>query len=123
MGKYAPDATLDQELDYIALSDYMCACSGSPTTFSDAYTNLMLAKVAMSAGDFTKGNDVNGRKVTMSAKTSVPITNSGTCLAVALVNASASSLRFVTTATSQVLTAGGTVDFPAGWKINIQTPV
>jgi hypothetical protein len=122
MAKFAPDNTLDQELDYIALSDYMCACSGSPITFADAYTNLMLAKVAMAGGDFTKADDTSGRKLSMAAKTGVSITNSGTCLAVALVNASGSTLRWVTTATSQVLTAGGTVDFPANWKINIQDP-
>jgi hypothetical protein len=113
MGKFAPDATIDASLDYIAGSTYMTVCSGSPVTYADAYTNLMLAKIAVTSGSFTKADDTSGRKVTMDAKPGVSITNSGTALAVALVEISGSTLRYVTTCTSQSLTAGGTVDIPS----------
>jgi hypothetical protein len=121
MGKFLPDATIDQSLDYVALSDYLCACSGSPITFTAAYTTNMLSKVAVSAGDFAKADDVSGRKLTISAKSGVSITNSGFAEAIALVNTSGSTLRLVTTCTGQQLTAGGTVDFPS-FKYNIADP-
>jgi len=124
MGKLAPDAMIDGSLDYVASSDYMCVCSGSPTTYTQAYTTNLLAKVAMSSGSFTKADDTvspYGRKVTMSAASGVPITASGDALAVALVKTGDSSLRYVTTCTQQALVSGGTVDIPA-WKIQIGDP-
>jgi hypothetical protein len=119
MAKFLPDNTIDTELDYIALSDYLVACSGSPVTFSAVWGANMLAKTALVGGDFTKAADVSGRKITVGAKTGVTITNTGFCEAVALVNAAGSSLRLVTTATGQTLTASGTVDFPS-FKFNAQ---
>ena len=125
MGKFAPDAMIDASLIYVAGSDYMTVCSGSPLTFTDAWTNNILAKVAMisgsGGGDFTIADDTSGRKITMTAKSGVSIDTSGTALAVTLVDASGSTLRYVTTCTSQDLVAGGTVDIPT-WKINIADP-
>lgn len=121
MAKQLPDATIDTELDYIAGSDTMCVCSAEPTTEAEAYTSLMLARVAMAGGDFVKANDTSGRKVTMGAKNAVSITNGGTATHIALVNHSGGTLRIVTTCTSQVLTGGGTVDIPS-WKFNAQDP-
>jgi hypothetical protein len=122
MGKFAPDTTLDQELDFIALSDYICACSGSPITFQQAYVDNMLAKSPISSGSFTKADAAGGgRQLTIAQKDDISITNSGTCLAVALVNVSASSLRLVTTASSQALVSGGTVSIPQ-WVFTIGDP-
>ena len=75
-------------------------------------------------GDFTTANgDTSGRKVTMGAKSSVLIDTSGTANHVALVRVADSTLIYVTTCTSQALTANGsnTVNFPA-WKIEIADP-
>jgi hypothetical protein len=117
MGKLAPNAMIDASLSYVAGSDWMCVCSGSPATFADAYTNLMLARTPMSSGSFAIADDATGalgRKLTMTASAGVPITNGGTALAVALVEvASGSTLRYVTTCTSQDLVALGTVDIPS----------
>ena len=121
MGKVAPDATIDASLDYISGSDYMTVCAGSPTSFTDCYTNA-LAKVAISSGSFTKADDTSGRKVDIDAASGVPIDTSGSALAVALVEVeSGSTVRYVTTCTEQWIEAGGTVDIPT-WKINIQDP-
>ena len=124
MGKVSPDAMIDGALDYVVGSDMYCVCSGSPATFTDAYTTLMLARATVTSGSFTKADDatgVLGRKVTMTAYSGIAITNSGSALAVALVNAAGSTLRYVTTCTSQWLVSGGTVDIPA-WKIQIGDP-
>lgn len=121
MGKFAPDTTLDAYLDNIAASTFECVCSGSPATFDDAYTNLMLARMATTSGCYVKADDTSGRKLTVSAKTGMTITNSGFAEAVALVDVGNSLLKVVTSCTGQQLTAGGTVDAPS-WKINIVDP-
>jgi hypothetical protein len=121
MAKAAPDATIDGGLTYIDGSDYMCVCSSQPTTYTEARTTYMLAEVAMAGSDIVISDDTSGRKATMGAKSGVTITNSGTALHVALVTVSGTTLRYVTTCTSQALVAGGTVDIPS-WKVNIQDP-
>lgn len=126
MAKAAPDAVMDAALDYVAGSNKMVACSAQPTTFAEANATYALADQAMTAGDgngdFTIADgDVSGRKLTMTAKSGVTIDTNGTATHVALVNTGDSSLRYVTTCTSQALVGGGTVDFPA-WKIEIADP-
>lgn len=124
MGKATPDAVLDKPLDEIATATRLIACSAQPTTFTEANATYALADVTMAGGDFTKANgDTSGRKVTMGAKSSVLIDNSGTATHVALVRVSDSTLLYVTTCTSQALTANGsnTVNFPA-WDIEIADP-
>lgn len=121
MAKFAPVDTLDGGLDYIDGSNYMSVCSTQPTTYTEAYTTYMLARVAMAAGDIVIAADVNGQKATMGEKLAVAITNSGSALHVALMDTSGSTLRYVTTCTYQYLTSGGTVDIPA-WKVNCTVP-
>lgn len=115
------DAALDTLLDYAADSDYLCVCSTQPTTYTEAYVTYMLAKVALTSGDFTKADATSGRKVTVGAKTGTTITNSGDAQHFALVKTSGTTLRGVTTCTLQHLYAGGTVDTPA-FIINILDP-
>lgn len=124
MAKAAPDIVLDGSLDIVATATRMLACSAQPTTFTEANATYALADVTMAGGDFTKANgDTSGRKITMSAKSSVLIDTSGTATHVALVRVSDSTLIYVTTCTSQALTANGsnTVNFPA-WDIEIADP-
>jgi hypothetical protein len=97
-------------------------CSAQPTTYSDAREQYMLAEVAMAAGDILVADDVSGRKATMGAKAGVGVTTGGTATHVALVATGDTTLRYVTTCTSIVITSDGTVDFPA-WKISIADPV
>lgn len=115
---------MDGALDVIATATRMIACSAQPTTYTEANATYALADVTMAGGDFTKANgDTSGRKVTMGAKSSVLIDASGTATHVALVRVSDSALIYVTTCTSQALTANGsnTVNFPA-WDIEIADP-
>jgi hypothetical protein len=122
MAKFAPDATLDEMLDRIATSTQMIACSSQPTTFTEATSTFALADVTMAGGDFTKANgDVSGRKLTVAAKSAVPVDTSGSATHVALVTVTGSVLQYVTTCTSQALTSGNTVNFPA-WDIEVEDP-
>lgn len=122
MGKLAPDAMIDSSLDYVAGSNYYCVCSGSPATFTAAFTTNVLAKQLVASGSFTKADaGGGGRQLTMTAAPGVPITANGDALAVALVEATGSTLRYVTTCTLQALVSGGTVDIPA-WVITIGDP-
>jgi len=123
MGKFAPDEMLDLHADYVDQSDKMTACSAQPTTFTEANATFALADAAMTPDtDYTKANgDTSGRKVTMAAKNGVNVDTTGTATHVALIRTSDTSLRFVTTCTSQALTSGNTVNFPA-WDIETGDP-
>ena len=124
MAKATPDAVLDKMLDEIATATRMIACSAQPTSYTEANSTYALADVTMAGGDFTKANgDVSGRKLTVGAKSSVLIDASGTGNHVALVRVSDSTLLYVTTCTSQAVTANGsnTVNFPA-WDIEFADP-
>lgn len=126
MAKAAPDAVMDAALNYVAASDKLVVCSTQPTTYTEANATYAIADVALTPGagngDFTIANgDVSGRKLTIAAQNGVTIDTSATALHVALVLTSDSTLRYVTTCTSQALVSGGTVDVPA-WDIEIADP-
>lgn len=100
------------------------ACSAQPTTFTEANATYALADVTMASGDFTVANgDTSGRKVTMSAKSGVLIDTTGTATHIALLDVTNSKLQYVTTCTSQAVTANGsnTVNFPA-WDAELLDP-
>jgi len=124
MAKAIPDAILDKTLDEIATATRMILCNAQPTTYTEANATFALSDVTLSGGDFTKANgDTSGRKVTISAKTGVLIDTSGTGNHIALVRVSDTTLIYVTTCTSQAVTANGsnTVNFPA-WDVEIADP-
>lgn len=123
MAKIVHDDVLDGAFDVLDQANLMIACSAQPTSRTEAVTTYALADVAMTVNtDYTKANgDVSGRKVTVAAKSTVLIDTSGTATHVALVDGT--RLLYVTTCTSQALTANGsnTVNFPA-WDIEIADP-
>ncbi len=124
MAKAAPDIVIDGLLDVVATATRQIACSAQPTTFTEANATFALADATMAGGDFTKANgDTSGRKVTMGAKSGALIDASGTATHIALVRVADSTLIYVTTCTSQALTANGsnTVNFPA-WKVELADP-
>ena len=92
-------------------ANIMTACSQEPTSRTEAITTYALADVAMATGDFTPAADGGGRKLTVGAKSGVTIDTGGTATHVAICDAT--RLLYVTTNNSQVLTQGGTVDFPS----------
>jgi hypothetical protein len=125
MAKAVHDDVLDAALNYIDTNcTRMTACSAQPTTYVEGNATYALADVTMSGTDFTPANgDTSGRKLTIGAKSSVLIDSSGTATHVALLDVSNSKLLYVTTCTSQALTANGsnTVNFPA-WDVEIADP-
>lgn len=120
MAKYSDDSVMDAALDKIATATILTVCSSQPTTRTEAVTTYKLADVVVDSGDFSKANgDTSGRKVTVAAQNAVPVDSSGTATHVALCDGS--TLLYVTTCTSQVLTAGNTVNVPA-WDAEIADP-
>lgn len=117
MAKWQNDAMLDAALNYIKNNvTTMHVCSSQPADRAAAIA-ASLADVAFGSADVTLGNgDTNGRKATMAQKSSVPIDASGTATHIALIDGT--NLLYVTTCTSQALTAGGTVTVPA-WDVEI----
>lgn len=120
MAKWQNDSMLDAAFDWLDQADKMIVCSAQPTTYTEANSTYALADVAMTPNtDFTKANgDSSGRKVTVAAKSSVTVDTTGTATHVALVITGSSTLVYVTTCTSQALTAGNTVSIPA-WDVEI----
>jgi hypothetical protein len=115
MAKSVHDDVLDGAFNIIKNNcTRMTVCTTEPTTYTQANATNALADVTMASGDFTIANgDTSGRKVTVAQKASVPVDTSGTAAHVALLDVTNSKLLYVTTCTSQALTSGNTVTFPA----------
>lgn len=121
MAKWVNDLVLDGAWEVLDAANIMTACSAQPTNRTEAVTTYMLADVAMTpATDFTKADgDASGRKCTMAAKSGVTVDTTGDATHIALCDGT--NLLYVTTCTTQTLTAANTVDFPA-WKAEIADP-
>lgn len=122
MGKSISDAILDGSLVLLP-GDQISVCSAEPTTYAEAVTTLKLAiSTGVPAGDFVISNgDVSGRKSQVAEQTAVTIDSNGTGNHVAITNSGDTSLKAVTTATAQGLTAGGTVDIGT-FKLELPDP-
>lgn len=123
MAKTVHDDVLDGALNVVKNNcTRMVACSAQPTTFAEANATFALADVTMASGDFTAANgDTSGRKLTVAAKSAVPVDASGTVTHVALLDVTNSKLLYVTTTTPQGVSSGGTVDF-GSWKFELADP-
>ena len=121
MAKSVHNNVLDAAFNELDAADLMTVCNAEPTTRTEAVTTFKLADVAMTPDtDFTNADgDTSGRKVTVAAKSSVPVDTTGTATHVALCDGT--RLLYVTTCTSQALTSGNTVNIPA-WDIEIADP-
>lgn len=125
MAKWCLDANLDAALANIAdNADVLHVCSGQPANYA-GIAAVELASIALTVGD---GNgdyaiadgDTSGRKLTVGAQNIGSASGSGTATHLALSNG-ADTLYYVTTCTSQVITAGNPVNVPA-WDIEIADP-
>lgn len=123
MAKYINPNLLDLVFNDIRTNaNKMVVCSQQPTDFTSANATYALTSIAMASTDYTLANgDTSGRKITVAAKSAVPVTTSGTATHVALVDTVNSILKFVTTTTSTAVAAGGTVDI-GSFKDEIQAP-
>ena len=115
MAKYLSDTILDNALSYLKNNvTQMAVCSQQPMDLAGAVTTYKLAlKTGLLPSSFTGpvDGDTNGRKLTANSQSSVAVDTGGTATHVAW--CSASALLFVTTCTSQILTAGNTLTIPA----------
>ena len=123
MAKKAPDAMIDASLDYVAQADGIMVCSAEPADYTAAYTTLKMAgSSALTTASYTIDDAAGGgRKVTVAATSGLSIDVSTAATHIALVSTGDTTLRYVTTCTSQELTSGVTVDIPA-WIITIGDP-
>lgn len=120
MGKKVDNSVIDAALNKIATSVRMVITSAEPANFG-GIAAVALADVTLDSGDFAIANgDTSGRKVTIAQQSSIPIDSSGSATHICLDDGT--TLLFVTTCTTQVLTAGGTVTVPA-YKDEIAAPV
>src|SRR4030065_2575467 len=106
MAKATPDAVLDVILTDIALSSILHVCSGEPANYA-GMAAVSLADVVLTPGDgngdFAIADHTSGRKLTMAVQTAVDIDVSGTATHVVLAVKASSTLKQVTTRTSQTL--------------------
>lgn len=122
--KWANDLVMDAALDYISSCTIMAVGSGTtnPADYTAAFTTTKLADVVLSGADFTKANgDSSGRKVTIAQKTGVTVDSTGDATYVALGISGSTTLVYITTCTTQTLTATNTMTFNS-WKIEIADP-
>lgn len=127
MAKLVADAVLDAALQYLEDNvDWLSVCEGAPTTYEHAHSNKGTATgkaLAHGTPSFTGPADggSGGRKTTVDEEAAMTVDVSGTADHVALCKTGTTELLYVTTCTSQALTAGNTVTVPA-WAITIGDP-
>lgn len=123
MAKTLDDSVIDGSLNIVKNgATQMCLCSAQPTTYTEATSTYMLVlKTGLTPSSFTGpvNGDTSGRKLTKNAESGVSVTNTGTATHIAL--CSGSVLLLVDTITSQVVTAGNTVNV-AAYKYEIADP-
>jgi hypothetical protein len=122
MPKRVASVVLDGAFNVLNDATREAVCSGEPTSFGNI-SAVRLAEATMAAGDFTiAAGDAGGdsRKCTMAAKSGTSIQTSGLATHVVL-HDNVSVMHYVTTCSSQSLTALGTVNIPA-WKVEIASP-
>jgi len=119
MPKFVPDDVIDLLLAGVATATLMSVTSDISTP---ANLTNMLADSVMASGDFVIDNDTSGRKVTVATKANVPIDGlAGTNNALHVVLSLGGTILDVTTCTTQPLTNGGSVTFPA-WTHSVADP-
>lgn len=123
MAKSVHNDVLDAALNIIKNNaTRMTLCSAEPTTYAEGNATYALADVTTTGTDFTVADgDTSGRKVTSAEQTGVTVDTTGTGTHVALLDVSNTKLLYVTTCTSQAVTSGNTITFPA-WDIEIADP-
>ena len=124
MAKATPDAVLDVMLTDIALSSILHVCSGEPANYA-GIAAVSLADVVLTPGDgngdFAIANHTSGRKLTVAEQANIDIDESGTATHIVLAVTASSTLKQVTTCTSQALVDTGTVTVPA-YIISVADP-
>lgn len=106
-------SVLDAALDKVSTATELHIVSGTPATRATVLSSS-LATVAVAAGDFSKSAGVvDGRRVTVAAKSGVPVTASGTAAHYCLIDGTTLLARTEVDASSPALTQGSTTGIPA----------
>jgi hypothetical protein len=114
MAKLIPDAVIDLMLDQIGAATRLFICSAEPSSYTNARDTVDLATHILTGGDFSKANgDTSGRKLILAAQNGFTVDHDGTATHYALGIEATTTLLLVGTLTSQVLTNGNLVNFPA----------
>lgn len=116
MAKLIPDAMIDAMLDLIGASngDRLFICSAQPATYAEASGTYDLATHILTSGDWSKADgDTSGRKLILAAQNGFSVDHDGTATHYVIGKSGDSSIKLIGTLTSQVLTAGNTINFPA----------
>lgn len=125
MAKTVHNDVLDSALNYIKNNcDKMVACSQQPTTFTEANATYALVDVVMTSSDFTgpADGDVSGRKLTINAKSDIPVDVQGEPAVIVLLDTVNSKILYTTDeGTAQTIYVGNNVNFPA-WDIELEDP-
>lgn len=136
MAKSVHDNVLDAALNYVKTNANRLVVATDAPNYTQAQADFdssgyRLAEATISASDFTGPAEggTSGRKITVNAQSSMSIdgiasgAQNATHVALVKNHASASSqaVLYVTTCTSQSLTAGNKVNTPA-WVIEIRDP-
>lgn len=122
MAKAVHNDVIDAALGLVrGAASRMVALAAEPADYAAANATA-LADAAMIPADFTIADGLtSGRRASVAAKADVAVTASGTATHVALLDAAATRLLYVTTCPAQALSAGSTVSFDA-WDIEIGDP-
>lgn len=136
MAKSVANAVLDAALNYVKTNAVRLVVATDAPNYAQATTKFdssgyQLAIATISASDFTgpEAGDTSGRKLTANAQSSMSIdgiasgAQNATHVALVKVSSTASSqiVLYVTTCTSQSLTAGNKVNTPA-WDMELRAP-
>ena len=117
MAKEITDGIMDGTLDKFAACTTYTVCAGAPTSHADITTKA-LGSVTIVGADFTKADDVSGRKSTLAAKT-ITASVAGTADHVVVDDGT----DYVVTQLSSAKTVdSGTSMDVAAWAMNLQDP-
>ena len=128
MGKLVHDDILDAALDFLVdNATFLCVNSAEPSTYAEAYTTYALARVAITSADFAarEAGSTSGRKMTVSAQSSISNIATGIATHVAIVGTDADDTNAVlygTTCVAQAITSGGVTNVPS-WDIELRAPL
>lgn len=122
MAKFANTDVLDGSLNIVSAATLMVALNGQPASYGAALAGR-LAEAVLTSGDFAlSAGDISGRKISIAARSGLPVLAAATADHIALLDVAGSRLLYVTTCPAQALVTGGLVSI-AGWSVEIATPV
>ena len=122
MARSQNDSMLDAALQFVIDNSdkiFILASGVHPMTYASAKAHS-LASAAIASTIFSIADgDVSGRKLTVAIVSSISVTTTGSVTHTMLVNASASSVTYLTETSAQALTAGNSLNTQA-WDIEIE---